>query len=126
GYDAAYKDEKLFVRKACDRKEPGMYHGGYRGYWVMYALARMWTEQAARPEWLRAGIAHLIVYHALQDCPTIYDARAFRDEVLVEGKKNTDTTPLEQWTPAPPASGVASAENPVPVPQVGRAFGFLY
>lgn len=121
GYEAMLKPDALYVRKACARY-------GYHGHWVLYGLARAMTEEVVRPEWLRAGLAHLLIYQTLKKLPAVYDARTYRDEILDEMKKATDEAPLDQWTPMPPGGAAAAAppEQPVPVPQVAKAFGFLY
>lgn len=130
GYDAALRDGTLYCRKNTARKDPGMYRAGFRNFWVTYALARLWADQVARPEWLRAGVAHLLVYRALKEAPQLYDARTYRDELLEEMKKRTDEGPLDQWSPAPPLAAesgvVSSVEHPVPAPEAAAVFAFLY
>jgi hypothetical protein len=119
GYEAFMAPDELFVRKKCSR-------GGYHAHWVLAAAASLWTEQVAKPEWLKRGLAHLYVQRALKSAPAIYEARAYRDEILEERLKVQDEAPLDQWTPAPPGAGVAPEEQPVPLPHVAKAFAYLY
>lgn len=118
GYEAALTPEALLVRKTGARK-------GVHGFWILNAAARMWTEQVAKSEWLKGGLTHLLVHHALKSAPLVYEPRAYRDEVLEERLKVTDEAPLDQWTPAPPGGGPVE-EQAVALPQVALAFGYLY